>query len=228
MEERATAGGQVTWHLLGGVAVEVDGVARCPRSRGCATRSAASSTSPDGPSTAEVLAGDTTPTPARPPPRVGWRSAGCGWRSRTPGSAAASPPRPAGYALDVDPLLVDHVAFTRWCRAADAERWPDAGWRYADRARRAWRGRPFGDLSDEPRFQASAAALEEQHRLLVERWGELVLQTGTHERAIVGARRRRCRRAAPRAPLGDPGAGPLPLRQPGRGPPHPGGRSAGS
>ena len=199
--------------------------ARSRSGRGCGSRSAASSTSPDGPSPQRSSPATRPPTPARPPPRVGWRSAACGWRSRTPGICGGVSTTPAGYALDVDPLLVDHVAFTRWCRAADTERWPDAAWRHADRARRAWRGRPFGELADEPRFQASAAVLEEQHRQLVERWGELVL-ADRHPRAVHrGARRRRGRRAAPGTPLGDAGAGPLPIRQPGRRPPDRRGRA---
>ena len=46
----------------------------------------------------------------------------------------------------------------------------------------SWRGRPFGDLADEVHFQAAATRLEEQHRLIVDRWGELALRAGTHER----------------------------------------------
>lgn len=91
---------------------------------------------------------------------------------------------PGGYALDVDPLEVDHVAFAHAVREAEATEWPDAGIRHLETALALWTGTPFGEWRTEPAFELDAIALEELHRHAVDLWGELAVRTGRHREAI--------------------------------------------
>lgn len=91
---------------------------------------------------------------------------------------------PGGYALDVDPLDVDHVAFAHAVREAEATEWPDTGIRHLETALALFTGTPFGEWRSEPAFELDAIALEELHRHAVDLWGELAVRTGRHREAI--------------------------------------------
>ena len=91
---------------------------------------------------------------------------------------------PGGYALDVDPLDVDHVAFGQAVRQAEATEWPDTAMRHLETALTLWTGSPFGEWRTEPAFELDAIALEELHRHAVDLWGELAVRTGRHREAI--------------------------------------------
>src|SRR3954451_562518 len=69
-----------------------------------------------------------------------------------------------GYAISVRPESIDAAAFERDVRAADADLRSGSARPAADRLRDAlalWRGRPFGDLSDDGPLRAEAQRLDE-------------------------------------------------------------------
>lgn len=70
-----------------------------------------------------------------------------------------------GWRLDLDPDELDATSFDREVERATgllARGDIDAAGQTLDRALEAWRGRPFGDLADEPCVAAEAARLEER------------------------------------------------------------------
>lgn len=85
---------------------------------------------------------------------------------------------PTGYAIEIDPLSVDHLVFTHAVRQAETAAWPDAALRAAERALQLWHGEPFGDLRSEPLLHPFAEALEEQRRAAVDLWAELAVDAG--------------------------------------------------
>ena len=226
MAESATAGGPVTWHILGGVAVEVGGapVALGPRLRyalGCLLAEPGRAWPPTS------WPGTPARAPTRPPRPAGWRSGGCGWRSRRPGSAAASPPprrATPSTSIPCSSTTSPSPAGARRPMASGGPTPPGAtptgpDGRGADGPSATWPTRPLPGRRGRPGGAAPPA-----RRPL----GRAGAAGGDARAGRRGARRRRGRGAAARAPLGRPGAGSLPLRQPGRGPADPRRRPAGA
>ena len=91
---------------------------------------------------------------------------------------------PAGYRLDVEPTAVDHLRFRIHLDRASSMTWPQASLREIDDALLIWEGEPFGDLADDELFENEVAALEEMHRLAVDRWCDLALRCGLDAEAI--------------------------------------------
>jgi predicted ATPase/DNA-binding SARP family transcriptional activator len=92
--------------------------------------------------------------------------------------------RPGGYALDVDPDLVDASRFERLARAgrdALAADEPERAARILGEALELWQGPAFGELAYEPFAQAEAARLEELRLAAIEDRIDAELAIGRHE-----------------------------------------------
>ena len=89
------------------------------------------------------------------------------------------------YELDLDVVDIDVLDFQRTLRLADiAEDDPAERWRLCRDALGYWRGRPFGDLSDEPAFTLESYRLDELRMAAVELSLEADLELGHHELVV--------------------------------------------
>lgn len=89
------------------------------------------------------------------------------------------------YELDVGAVDIDVLGFQRTLRLADmAEDDPAERWRLCREALGYWRGRPFGDLADEPAFTLESYRLDELRMAAVELGLEADLALGHHELVV--------------------------------------------
>jgi len=89
------------------------------------------------------------------------------------------------YELDLDVVDIDVLDFQRTLRLADiAADDPSERWRLCGEALGYWRGRPFGDLSDEPAFTLESYRLDELRMAAVELGLEADLALGHHELVV--------------------------------------------
>lgn len=89
------------------------------------------------------------------------------------------------YELDVGQVDIDVVEFQRTLRRADeAEHDPAERWRRCRDALGMWRGRPFGELADDPPFSLESYRLDELRMAAVELGLEAELALGHHELVV--------------------------------------------
>ena len=89
------------------------------------------------------------------------------------------------YQLDVGQVDIDVLEFQRTLRLADeAEHDPAERWRQCRDALGLWRGRPFGDLADEPPFALESYRLDELRMAAVELGLEAEIALGHHELVV--------------------------------------------
>jgi DNA-binding SARP family transcriptional activator len=92
-----------------------------------------------------------------------------------------------GYRLEIEDKYVDETEFTALVRGGhdelDAGR-PAFALRHLEPALALWRGRPLGELHDEPFAQATVARLEAVRLDAVEAWAETLLDLGRHRDLI--------------------------------------------
>lgn len=89
------------------------------------------------------------------------------------------------YRLDVDANLIDAVCFERLLSEANAARdQPERCRELCGRGLRLWRGRPFGELADDPWFELEAYRLDQLRLAVMELSLTADLALGRHELII--------------------------------------------
>lgn len=170
----------VTWRVFGGVGCAVDGSdvslgQRAQRLLGALL------VDPTAPQTTAELAGEPG-TRAATAVRVAINRLRSQLRAAGAGDPLVS--TTSGYRLDIDPSSVDHLRFRAHLERASTMTWPQASLRELDDALLVWGGDPFGDLADDELFASEVSALDEMHRLAVDRWCDLALRCGLDAEAL--------------------------------------------